>query len=292
MDIHFVTNCSESGIETVSISWHSLRELVRRTPKTLYQLYNRKVNERVLNLDISVILLALITAFIGYQFSLRTKKKERFLKELSNSYNEIYFPLVEILQTIIKTENKEEKIKLLDGLFNKYSNPESKIRFIASSSILEFFYEFKEIYFKYKNEKTRKNEIQLMEKLHGFYYMIEDEYWDAHDIIYEDHVQFREDTFMNPFLVILFDIFRVFYYLTTFLLGISFFILYIAIWNKYFPLKSIPTDLNVVNAILIVLFITMIYGLMLLVKTFAIKKNRRKSKIINKLIARFFYKTE
>ena len=45
------------------------------------------------DLQIPVIILAIITGFISYQYNYRSKKKEVYLKDLNLSYNEVYTPM-------------------------------------------------------------------------------------------------------------------------------------------------------------------------------------------------------
>ncbi|RAU91179.1 hypothetical protein [Paenibacillus sp. YN15] len=248
---------------------------------------------KIWGIDLSVIIVALVTAYIGYQFNLRSKKRETFLKELGASYNEIYSPMFEQLSLIIETEEKSEKLRMIGIFVQEYSNKDSKIRLIASSFILDYFHKLKRVYFKYIQEENRVNERELLEMVNGLYSMIEDEYWNAHDIIYEDHKQFISDTFSNPFFVILSNIFRIVYHFSVFVFWISVVILYFTITQLISPVEWFPKWWNITNAFLFILLAIMFMGIMMMFKEILIKKNRRESKFVKNLkkkIKRFFVK--
>ncbi|MEK4192839.1 hypothetical protein NYE59_07185 [Paenibacillus sp. FSL L8-0323] len=238
---------------------------------------------KILGIDLSVIIIALMTAYIGYQFNHRAKKRGVFLKELRHSYNEVYFPMFELLSVIIETEDKNHKMVLIDSFMQEFSGINSNIRFIGSSFILEYFYELRKAFFTYKNETNRTNEHELLEKVQGLYLSIEDEYWNAHDIIYEDHCQFVSDTFNNPFFVIFSNIFRIFYHLFVFVFWISSIILYFTIAHLIIPFEWVPDWWNIGIAFLLVILATMLFAIMMMFKEMMMKKNRRESKVMKSM---------
>lgn len=238
---------------------------------------------KVFGIDLSVLLISLITAYMGYQFNFRVKKREIFLKELNTSYSEVYFPMFELLSEINDTKDKTRKLQLIDAFFLEYSGINSKIRFIGSSFILDYFYSLRVTYMKYKNENSRTNERELFEKLSGLYIMIEEEYWNAHDIIYEDYKQFISDSFNNPFFVILFNILRLLYHLSVFLLWSSLLLLYFTIYYIIFPNEWVPQWWSISHALLLLASSAAVFALMLMVKEMAVKKNRRPSRVIKSL---------
>jgi len=246
---------------------------------------------KIWGVELSVIIVALVTAYISYQFNHRSKKREAFLKELSTSYNEIYSPMFEQLSLIVATEEKNEKLKMIDTFVQEYWGKNSKIRLIASSFILDYFHNLRRVYIKYKEEESRVNERELLEKINGLHPMIEDEYWNAHDTIYEDHKQFISDTFNNPFFVVLSSIFRVVYHLSVVVFWISAVILYFTTAHLIVPLEWIPKWWNITYALLLVLLAIMFFGIMMMFKEMLIKKNRRESRIskhLKKKIKRIF----
>jgi hypothetical protein len=238
---------------------------------------------KIFGLDVSVITIALITAYIGYQFSFRAKKKESFIKELLNSYNEVYFPMNELLQEIAVTEDKNVKNGLIECFMNRYSGPQSQIRFIGSSLILEYFYDLRITFNSFQLDPSIANEQELLKKIKELTVMIENEYWDAHDIIYEEHLQFRDDTFKNPILVLVQNLVRFIYYLSTFCVWLSLGYLYFAIWNKIVHIESFPAWWTIKDALILVFYSLMLFGVVFSIKYNAIKKNRRTNKVIKKL---------
>lgn len=109
--------------------------------------------------------------------------------------------------------------------------------------------------------------------------MIEEEYWNAHDIIYGNHKQFISNSFNNPFIVFLGGILRVVYHLSVFLVWIMAVVVYFTIAHIISPLKWIPEWWNFPTAMLIFLSAVMFFGINLMFKEMTIKKNRRKREI-------------
>ncbi|WP_042196277.1 hypothetical protein [Paenibacillus camerounensis] len=235
---------------------------------------------KVLGIDLSVIIIALITAYIGYQFNHTSKKREAFLKELTNSYNEVYSPMFEQLLIITETEDKTKKLEKIESFMDEYSSKDSKIRFIASSFLLDYFYKLRGVYKKYKNENNRSNEKELLDEIKGLFVMVENEYWDAHDIIYENHKQFKSDTFNNPIFVVLGSLFRILYHLSVFLFWISAVILYFTIAHLIVPLEWVPKWWNIYYGLLLLGMTTTVFAIMMMFKEMVMKKNRRESNVV------------
>ncbi|WP_339192326.1 hypothetical protein NST68_26305 [Paenibacillus sp. FSL E2-0230] len=227
--------------------------------------------------------MALVTAYIGYQFNHRTKKRETFLKELNVSYNDVYSPMFVELSLIEATEEKEEKMRLIDNFVQDYSGKNSKIRLLASSFLLEYFYSFLKVYLKYKHEENRVNEHELLKMVTGLFLMIEDEYWNAHDTIYEDHKQFISDTFTNPFVVLLSSFFRVVYHLSVFIFWSSLIVLYFTLTQLVSPVEWFPIWWNITSSVLLVSVSVAFMAFMMMFREILIKRNRRESKLVKSL---------
>lgn len=196
---------------------------------------------KVFGIDLSVVIIALITAYIGYQFNYRVKKREVFMKEIGVSYNEVYFPMYELLSVITKTEDKIQKMHLVDSFMQEYSGINSKIKYIASAELLEYFYRLRDDYNRYQQERNRTNEHELLVKIKVLYSMVDEDYWNAHDIIYVDYKQFVSDSFNNPFFVILSNVFKIAYHFSVFLVWVSVVVLYFTIYEQIFvPTKYYP----------------------------------------------------
>lgn len=248
---------------------------------------------KIWGIDLSVIIVALVTAYIGYQFNHRSKKREVFLRELGRSYDEIYSPMFEQLSLIEATEEKNEKLRMIDNFVQEYSGKDSKIRLIASSFILEYFHNLRKVHSKYKEDNNRVNERELLDKINGLYSMIEDEYWNAHDTIYEDHKQFISDTFNNPFFVVISNVYRIFYHLSVFVFWISLVVLYFTISHLIIPIEWVPKWWGITYALLFVILAILFFSFMMMFKEIVIKKNRRESRVsknLKKTIKRFFGK--
>lgn len=201
--------------------------------------------------------------------------------------------MFEQLLLIMEAEEKTAKLELIESFMDEYSSKESKIRFIASSFLLHYFYKLRGIYKKYKNENNRSNEKELLDEVKGLFVMIENEYWDAHDIIYENHKQFKSDSFNNPFLVFLGSILRIVYHLSAFLLWITAAVVYFTIAHMISPLEWIPEWWNITTAILTFLAAVTFFSIMMMFREMVVKKNRRESRVVKNLkesIKKKFYR--
>ncbi|MGG1554575.1 hypothetical protein [Paenibacillus ferrarius] len=230
--------------------------------------------------QLPLIIIAVITAFVGYQFNFRAKRREVFLKEISNSYNEVYFPMYELLRNIELTEEKATQLLLLDEFFKLYRGHESKVRFIGTWSNLEYFYEFELAYKSYKLVQNRSNEIELFDKFKSFNTMIHNEFWEAHAVIYEDHLKFKSLSNKNPFVVGIFEIIIFLENIISFLVWVSVFIIYVSICNHFAHWSAIPVWWNISNSI-VLFFVTL--GFWVLIKSISsqiIKKNRKKLSVV------------
>jgi len=238
---------------------------------------------KIIGIDLSFIVVAITTAYIGYQFNLRSKKKDIFLKEISNSYNEVYFPMYELLSEINRVEEQTKKLELIVIFFDRFSGINSSARYIGSSKLLEKFFETRNMYFNYKINYSESNEHILLESIENFRKKIVKEFWDAHDIIYDEYLQLKADAFRNPFIVLTFNVLRGLYHLTTFSFIISLFLVYFTVWDTFTSERVFPEWWTIRYAIGTVFLILTIYGLMNSIKEIVIIKNRRKSKVLNKI---------
>jgi hypothetical protein len=183
--------------------------------------------------------------------------------------------MYEKLLIIMETEESMKKLERIESFMDEYSTIDSKIRFIASSFLLDYFFKLRVFYKKYKNENNRSNEKELMNKIKGLFNMIEDEYWNAHDIIYANHKQFTSNSFNNPFMVFFGGILRIVYHLSVFLVWITAVVVYFTIAHIISPLKWIPEWWNFPTAMLLFLSAVMFFSINLMFKEMIIKKNRR-----------------
>ncbi len=235
-------------------------------------------------MDFSVIGIALITAYIAYYFNYISKKREIFLKELTNSYNEVYFPMYVELSTIESTEDRTTKLKLVESFIDENSTKESKVKFIGTTSVLQYFDDLKLIYKTYKLENNADNEKRLLESMSYFFENIKMEYLDAHDIIYENHLRFKSSSFINPFFSSFISIMRIGYHLSVFLVAISIAIVYFTFANKISSYGMFPPTLMDIPTSLLILCITvMLFAIFLMTRGFIMQKNRRKSEVLKKI---------
>ncbi|UKS29952.1 hypothetical protein LOZ80_13835 [Paenibacillus sp. HWE-109] len=241
-------------------------------------------------IQLPLIIIAAITAFIGYQFNFRAKRREVFLKEISISYNEVYFPMYELLRNIKATEEKATQLLLLDEFFQKFSGPESKVRFIGTGTKLEYYYEFELAYKKHETNQTRTNENELFQKFNLFNSMMNEEFWEAHEIIYEDHLKFKNLFNKNPFLIAIFELVNFVQNTINFFVWTSLFILYFSVWNNYQRWNVIPEWWSLNIAIQLCLYLTVFSLITKTISHQITKKNRRKNTIVKGLIKKLSFK--
>ncbi|MFF2016074.1 hypothetical protein [Paenibacillus sp. NPDC058177] len=247
-------------------------------------------------IQLPVVILAIITAFVGYQFNYRAKKKETYLKELSQSYHEVYSPMFIRLKKIVDEKEQSKKNNLLADFFNYYQQNESKIRFIGSSFNLEAYFKLELSYFENLNNPGRVSEKALFDSLNGFYVSIENEFWEAHDTIYEDHLQFRSLNKKNIFFRLIIELFILMHNLSTFIFSLTGLYLYASVWNEYIqkiPSEEISQWLNVPFSIFTVLMSIVLYSFTKMLYVSVKKENKRSNssmkRIFRKIRSKFHF---
>jgi hypothetical protein len=246
---------------------------------------------RIFGIDIAVIILAVITGLIGYQLNIRSKTKENFLKELNNSYINLYHPMFESLKNIKENESHEDQGYLLEEFFREYVGPQSQIKFFGSSSLLDFFYKLYTSYKKKLTEPSRKQDMEFNEMLNRFYTMIENEYWNSHDIIYKDYKKYMELSFKNPFMAFSYEIIMLFKQLVRFLVVLSLLLVYFSLWNKFvysMPIDSNPEWLQFEITIQVLIIFISLYGFTMMISSITLWENRRIKK--NTFLKKLFMK--
>ncbi len=201
----------------------------------------------------------------------------------------------ELLSLIMETGDKKRKLEMIDIFLREYSGKDSKVRFIASSSVLTDFYKFRKVFIAYKQENNRINEHELLEKVREFYNRIDDEYWNAHDTIYVDYKQFISDTFKNPLFVVFGSILRFFYHLSVFITWICAVALYFTLAHIISPLQWVPDWWDMTTALLCFFIALGCFGLMMVFKGMTAKENKRESKVMRNLketLKVFWFKKE
>lgn len=83
-------------------------------------------------------------------------------------------------------------------------------------------------------------ELEFCRTFEEFYKMIESEFWDAHDIIYKDYLKSKKLINNNPFVRIFMELSVLLYNITTFLLYVSFVVLYFSTWKYFKPMSVLP----------------------------------------------------
>lgn len=145
-------------------------------------------------IQISVLVVAVFTAFVAYQFRIREKKRDLAHAELLKSYGEVYSPILFLLKEINGTPKGQEKEALIDKMFNDYGLVNSKTHLIGAVKTLNIYFELTGFYRAYKNNKESYEE-KFLECLEKFNDEINKEFWDAHNIIYKEHIRYKNHHF-------------------------------------------------------------------------------------------------
>lgn len=142
----------------------------------------------------SVLIVAVFTAFVGYQFRLREKKRDMAHSELIKSYNDFYSPILFAIREINELPQSEEQNDLTNKLFTDYGLGSSKGHLIGSVNMLNTYFELNALYRAFKHQ-TDAYEAKFLKCLKEFEVMIDQEFWDAHDIIYKEHNRYKDHNF-------------------------------------------------------------------------------------------------
>lgn len=240
------------------------------------------------DLQLPVILLAIITGFISYQYNHRSKKRELYLKDLNLSYSEVYAPMFIKLKRITREQDRQIKLGLINDFFEEYKTDASKVKYIGTTINLETFFELEIQYEDYLQNPGASKERSLILKLEGFYSSIEAEFWEAHDTIYEDHLQYRSLIRKNIFFKLLIEFFILLHNLSSFLLGVSVFFVYVCFWNKYVQKLPMPDEFSqwfdFLTALMMFLGVVMLFSFTKFLYVMVKRENRRSNQLFKKVI--------
>ncbi|AIQ31270.1 hypothetical protein P40081_26225 [Paenibacillus sp. FSL P4-0081] len=142
----------------------------------------------------SVLIVAVFTAFVGYQFRLREKKRDMAHSELIKSYNDFYSPILFVIREINELPQSEERNDLINKLFTDYGLGSSKGHLIGSVNMLNTYFELNALFRAFKHQPDAY-EAKFLKCLKEFEVMIDQEFWDAHDIIYKEHNRYKDHNF-------------------------------------------------------------------------------------------------
>lgn len=213
-------------------------------------------------------------------------KKGGLFKRIITKLSRSIFSYVYKIEKIISEKEQERKNNLLAEFFEHYQEDETKIRYIGTSYNLEAFFKLEINYFEYLNNPGRVSEKTFFDNLNNFYVSIENEFWEAHDIIYEDHLQFRSLNKKNIFFKIIIEFFILTHNLSTFIFALAGLYLYISIWNEYiqkFPSKEISQWLSTPFALLTLLMSIVLFSFTKILFASVKKENKRSNSSMLKI---------
>ncbi|OLN32606.1 hypothetical protein [Desulfosporosinus metallidurans] len=109
----------------------------------------------MINKNLWSIVLVAFSAFFVYQFGRRSKGSDSFLESLNNSYENLYYPMYMMLKNI-KEKPISEREQLVSDYFKIYSSSDSNLKLIASTFILEKYFDLEK---KYKSSFGNQDEL-------------------------------------------------------------------------------------------------------------------------------------
>lgn len=149
---------------------------------------------KLFGIQISVLIVAVFTAFVAYQFRVREKKRETSYSELLKSYNEAYSPIMFSLKEIMEKQQGDEKNSLINKFFFEFGLSNSKAHLLGSAELLSLYFKLNTFYKAYQHEPENYEE-RFQACLKEFELGINEEFWDAHDIIYKEHLRYKDHSF-------------------------------------------------------------------------------------------------
>jgi len=114
--------------------------------------------------DFLPIVIPLISAAGGYQFSRRSKGNDMFLDGLSKSYENVYYPMYVQMKKIKELEINDRD-EIINEFFERYNSDVSTTKFIASTFILEWYLEMYQKYEVYTKTRDETCKAAILEKL-------------------------------------------------------------------------------------------------------------------------------
>ena len=233
----------------------------------------------MMNKDLWSVVLVAFSAFFVYQFGRRSKGIDSFLESLNYSYENLYYPMYMVLKNI-KERPISEREQLVSDYFKIYSSSDSNLKLIASTFILEKYFDLEK---KYKNSFANQDELirsGFWKCFDSYYLIIENEFWEAHDIIYKDYLKSKTIINRNPLLRILMEISVLVYNVITFAVYTILAIMYLSIWNLFTPISIFPSWWEIKHAIFLLLVVLILYGFVLMISSwYVFAGNKRKSEL-------------
>ncbi|RJX39587.1 hypothetical protein D3P09_09230 [Paenibacillus pinisoli] len=114
---------------------------------------------------------AVVSASLGYIYGIRSKKNDRLIQFTQENLKEIYSPMYHEMDKILdKTMSAENREKLLDLYFDKYTATDIPVYKLGSLELLDILYDLRD---KYKNFKVVRDKEKW-----------EDFWWDFKNNLY------------------------------------------------------------------------------------------------------------
>lgn len=229
------------------------------------------------------IIMLIISAFIGYLFSRRSKQNDMFINQLTNSYENAYFPIYMIMKKIKEEDHESKRLELLEEFIGSYNSHDSAIKSIASTFLLDKFFKLINEYMEFSKQNDESKKNSLWKEFNSFYEIIYNEFWEAHDILYKDYIVSKSLIWKNPFVRLLIETSVLLYNTASFLLYISAFVLYISIWNHFHSLNIIPNWWTLFDSFLLFFVSLMLQGFMMLISSWylSLRNRRKRDKLLN-----------
>ncbi len=231
----------------------------------------------------SVLIVAVFTAFVGYQFRVREKKRESSYSELLKSYNEVYSPLSFRLREINVLPTSNDKQALMEKLFLDFGLNSSKAHLIGSVKMLEVYLELNTLFNAYKHEPSVYEE-NFLRCLKDFEKLINEEFWDAHNIIYKEHLRYKDYHF-RPVKALFIDIIGTIKFISELAISVSVFfwvglILQLLNNSQAVSHEFMTFAISITISIVIMYVLSLIYSLQFYNQTSNLYRKKKKKRSV------------
>lgn len=230
--------------------------------------------------------IAFFTFFLGYIVSLRYKKLDRFYTQIQENLKEICSPMYHEIRDIFRARTPEDRDRVIDTFFQKYSSRESGIYKIGNNFLLEWYFMMEDSFYNYKSNQTDKNWEEFWLYFYRFNVMLKSEYWSNFRILYYEFRWLRNIWGTNNYLFrFIKETTRFIIDSLNFLVGVILILFSYMIYTKIIGKFKISNEYVELIAV-ISIFVFVLWGFMMIVGSFyySLMKITLKKSIFRKLI--------
>ncbi|RNB53510.1 hypothetical protein EDM57_19645 [Brevibacillus gelatini] len=234
------------------------------------------------------VVVAFITATLGYFLGIRTKKFERLYVLANENLKDICSPMFHELRKIKQTEDPEKREEMLRIFFEKHTDSNSNVYKLANRFIIDSFYEMEQEFSKFLRSRSREDWRGFWYKFEGFYLMVEEEYFSNYDFIYREFGWLRSLCRGNLFLRIVQEFIKLLYTTSSFIVIVCVFLVYLTVYDYFVGTNFAPKG-SIKLAVIITFLSITIWGLTLIMAShyLVMTKTKWKKGFLRKLFEKY-----